>query len=103
MSADSEIILSDLVGVLRSMTDWEYSGEITRETRFFADLEFESIDAVVLGEAIEAHYRQRFPYAQFLAELNERQERDIRLGEVVDFLRRHLDGFHRQGRVESAT
>lgn len=103
MSADSEIILSDLVSVLRSMTDWEYSGEITRETRFFADLEFESIDAVALGDAIEAHFHQRFPYAEFLAEISERGERDIRLGEVVDFLRRHLDGFPRQGRVESAT
>jgi acyl carrier protein len=103
MSADGEIILSDLVGVLRSMTDWEFSGEVTRETRFFADLGFESIDAVALGDAIEAHYRQRFPYAQFLAEISEREERDIRLGEVVDFLRRHLDGVPRQGRLESAT
>jgi hypothetical protein len=92
VSATEEAILADLIGIMRGMTDWEYSGEITRETWFFADLGFESIDAVVFGEAIEAHYHQRFPYAQFLAELGNREQRDIQLAELVDFLRRHLTG-----------
>jgi len=100
MRTSDEAILADLTGILKDLTDWEYSGPITRETRFFADLGFESIDAVVLGEAIEAHYRQRFPYAEFLAELGERQARDIQLGEVVEFLRRHLNGAAAPGRVE---
>ncbi len=100
MSAGDEAILADLVGILRSMTDWEYSGKITTETRFFADLQFESIDAVVFGEAIETHYRRRFPYAEFLRALGEREQRDLRLGELVEFLRCHLDPPARQERVE---
>lgn len=92
MSTNEAQILSDLVGIMREMTDWEYAGEITRETRFFADLGFESIDAVVFGEAIETHYRRRFPYAEFLRQLGERGERDLALGELVNFLQGQLGG-----------
>jgi acyl carrier protein len=91
MSASREAIMADMVGIMREMTDWDYSEEITDETRFFADLGFESIDAVVFGESIEAHYRRRFPYADFLRELGEREQRDLRVGELVDFLHRHLN------------
>ena len=102
MSVSEEALLTDLVGILKGMTDWEYSEPITQETRFFADLGLESIDAVVFGEAIETHYRRRFPYAAFLAGLGERGQRDLRLGELVGFLRCHLDGAVRQGELEGA-
>lgn len=102
MPASEEAIMADLVGIVKGMTDWEYSGSMSRETRFFADLGFESIDAVVFGEAIEAHYRQRFPYAEFLAKLAEREQQDLPLGELVDFLRSHLDRSDREGHVERA-
>jgi len=102
MGLSDAAILADLTSIMRGMTDWEYSESITRETRFFADLGFESIDAVVIGELIEAHYRQRFPYAQFLAELGERNQRDMQLGELVDFLRRHLNSSARREPAEEA-
>ena len=102
MSVSEEAIMADLVGMVKGMTDWEYSGPISRETLFFADLGFESIDAVVFGEVIEAHYRQRFPYAEFLAKLAERQQQDLTLGELVDFLRRHLNRSDREERVKRA-
>lgn len=100
MGRSPEAILADLVAIMREMTDWEYPAEITRETRFFADLGFESIDAVVFGEAIETHYRRRFPYAEFLQGLAERDQRDLKLGEFVDFLRPHLDGSPGDARTE---
>jgi acyl carrier protein len=100
VSVSEAALLADLIGILKGMTDWEYSGPITLETRFFADLGLESIDAVVFGEAIETHYRRRLPYAAFLAGLGERGQRDLRIGELVDFLRSHLDGAVRQGDLE---
>jgi len=96
VSVREEVILADLIGIIKGLTDWEYSGSISRETRFFSDLGLESIDAVVLGEAIESHYRQQFPYAEFLAKLGERNQRDITIGELVDFLHPHLNGSGRQ-------
>lgn len=100
MRITREAILADLIAIMREMTDWEYPEEITRETRFFADLGLESIDAVVFGEAMEAHYRRRFPYAEFLRELGERAQRDVQLGELVDFLYAHLNGLSPEGRGE---
>jgi len=100
MRTTPEAILADLIAIMREMTDWEYPGEITRETRFFADLGLESIDAVVFGEAMEAHYRRRFPYAEFLRELGEQEQRDVQLGGLVDFLHSHLNGLSHEGRPE---
>lgn len=102
MHISDDAILADLIGVIQGLTDWEYSGSITRETRFFADLGFESIDAVALGEAIEAHYRRRFPYAEFLASLGERNAKDLHVGEMIDFLRPHLNNVAPHARPDGA-
>jgi acyl carrier protein len=86
-----EKILSDLAGILRDFHGHEYSGPIGPDTRFFGDLGLASIDAVVLGETIEEHYRRKIPFNQFLAELGQRAVRDIELGELVAFLHQHLN------------
>jgi len=80
--------------VLKILTDlredWEYSDEITEQTGIFKDLEFESIDAVAMGSAIEEHFNQSLPFAEFLTKANERQAEDITVGEVLDFLLENL-------------
>jgi acyl carrier protein len=86
-----EQIAADLAAIFRdTMGDWEYSGEITPETRIFADLGLESIDLVALGGAIEEHYRRTFPFAQWLTELRDRQVDDIRVEDVLQFLHDNL-------------
>jgi acyl carrier protein len=102
MSTSREAILADMIAIMREMTDWDYPQEMTRETRFFGDLGFESIDAVVFGESVETHYRRRFPYAEFLRELGEREQRDLKLGELVDFLHLHLNSASPEARREPA-
>ncbi len=97
-SITREQILADMLVIVKGLSDgWEYSGEITPETGFFNDLGFESIDAVALGTTIEEHYRQSFPFAQFLAEFSERGAKDITVGEVVDFIQRNLSPDGREG------
>jgi len=93
ISVDRPAILADLLTLLTQLArDWEYSGDITPETLLFADLGFESIDAVVLASFIEEHYKHRFPFPELLAELGRRHVKDIRLGELVEFVHRHLNG-----------
>jgi acyl carrier protein len=82
--ADLEKIFNDTMG------DWEYSGEITPETRLFADLGLESIDVVALGAAIEEHYGRNFPFAQWLSHMREQQVDDIRVKDVIQFLHDNL-------------
>lgn len=84
---DRPAIQSDLLKILTDLRDdWEYSGEITAATGIFRDLEFESIDAVALGSAIEDHYNRSLPFAEYLMRANERKAKDITIGELVDFL-----------------
>jgi len=85
IGADLEKIFHETMG------DWEYSGEITPETRLFADLGLESIDIVALGGNIEGHYRRNFPFAQWLAQMREQQVDDIRVKDVIQFLAESLN------------
>ena len=91
MSAPSESqILADVAGLLGQLRGDEFSGGIGPGTRFFADLGLASIDAVVLGEALERHYGRPLPYGELMADLGRRTDRDMTIGELVAFLGRSL-------------
>jgi acyl carrier protein len=83
-------ILDDLGAILRNFHGREYDGPIGRDTRFFADLGLASIDAVVLGETLENHYGRKLPFDELMADLGRRTDRDLRIGELADFLHRRL-------------
>ena len=86
-----EEVMADVLMLLgRVSEDWEYGGEITAETRFFADLGLASLDVVVLGTAIQEHYGRVFPFMKLFAELGERQIPDIPVGEWVDFIHKQM-------------
>ena len=91
VSQDS--ILIDVLNLLNELArDWEYSGEITPETWLFADLGFESIDAVILASFVEKHYGRPFPFPQLLADIGQRDVKDLRISEMVSFIYQHLKG-----------
>jgi acyl-CoA synthetase (AMP-forming)/AMP-acid ligase II/acyl carrier protein len=69
---------------------------ITPETRLFGDLGLASIDAVALQGLVEDHFRRRFPFDEFMAELGRRQARDAQVAEFVTFL--HDDFAHPVGK-----
>jgi acyl carrier protein len=91
MKASRDQIMSDVLGLLRKLADdWEYTGEITPETRFFADMGMGSLDVVVLGIAVQEHYKQVFPFGELFAQVGQRSLPDIPVGEWVDFIHQHL-------------
>jgi acyl carrier protein len=99
LQLDRDRLRGDLLKILGELRDdWEYSGQITAETGIFKDLEFESIDAVALGSAIEDHYNRSLPFAEFLMKANERKATDITIGELVDFLVENLNGEGNRGK-----
>jgi acyl carrier protein len=90
---DQESIMADVLGLLSELArDWEYSGEISPDTFLFADLGFESIDAVVLASHVQEHYQRQLPFPALLAELGHREVKDITIGELVEFIHSHLNG-----------
>ena len=82
----SDDIVVDLASLLGNFQGREYSGPIGRDTLFFADLGFSSIDAVVLGEQLQTMYGQQLPFHEFLAEAAQRNAQDIAVGELADFI-----------------
>jgi acyl carrier protein len=88
-SADQ--ILNDVAELIRTHHAREYSGRIDRDTRFFGDLGLASIDAVVLAERLETHYDRKLAFGELMADLGSRVDRDLRVGELTDFLFRQLN------------
>ena len=84
-STEAEI-QADLAEVLGDFHGREYSETIAAGTMFFADLGLASIDAVVLGEAMQARYGRPLPFAGLMAELGRRVDRDVSVGEIAKFL-----------------
>ena len=87
---DATQVVADLAELLADFQGREYSGVIGRETRFFSDLGFVSIDAVILGETLVARYEQEIPFPQYLAEAQQRGAEDLEVGDLADFLAAHL-------------
>ena len=90
MSVAPSPTLTVVATILSDFHGRQYSDTIDRETRFFSDLGLASIDAIVLGETLEAHYQTKLPFGDLFAELGSRVDRDMTIGELVDFLDRHL-------------
>ena len=87
--SDSEL-LAELQCLFRDVLGVDPIVPIDRETRFFADLGLASIDAVVLGEAIGQHFERVIPFHELMADLGRREQRDLAIGELIEFLRIHL-------------
>jgi acyl carrier protein len=97
-----EQVMEDVLMLLRKVSDdWEYTGEITPETRFFADMGLQSLDVVVLGTAVQEHYGQVLPFMKLFAEMGQRSLPDIPVSEWVDFIHRELGEAEREsGRAD---
>lgn len=92
MSTDTSgtAILDELRCVFRESLGVDPMTPIKLETRFFGDLGLASIDAVVLGEAIQLRLGRRVPFDELLAELGKRDQRDLEITELIAFLQSHL-------------
>jgi acyl carrier protein len=86
-----EQVMEDVLMLLKKVSDdWEYTGEITAETRFFADMGLQSLDVVVLGTAVQEHYGRVLPFMKLFAEMGQRSIPDIPVGEWIEFIHREL-------------
>jgi acyl carrier protein len=83
-------ILTEVSRLLADHMGVDPSTAIGEDTRFFADLGLASIDAVVLGEALQQHYRRPLPFSDLMADIGRRTDRDLSIGELVAFLQAHL-------------
>jgi acyl carrier protein len=91
MSQEREDVEAYVLKLLQELArDWECSTAVGPETGLFRDLGYESLDAVVLGTAIQEHYDRAMPFAELLADVGQREVRELTVGELVSFVERHL-------------
>jgi acyl carrier protein len=92
MQITYEEVMVDVLGLLRKLAgDWEYSGEMTPQTRFFSDMGLASLDVVILGTAVQEHYGQVLPFVELFTEVGQREIPDLPVGEWVAFIHRQLN------------
>jgi acyl carrier protein len=82
-----EYVLATLQDLCR---DWDYSRPVGPSSLLFSELGLESLDAVVLGTVIQEHFQKHMPFAELLAEIG-REQRDLSITELVDFIDQHLN------------
>ncbi|HEY6359575.1 MAG TPA: acyl carrier protein [Vicinamibacterales bacterium] len=91
MTPTSADIEAHVITLLQEIArDWDYAGDIGPGTRLFADLGFESLDAVILGTAIQERYQRPMPFAQLLADIGQRSTPELTVGELVSFVQLHV-------------
>ena len=85
-------ILVDILQILRELADdWEYDSDITQETLLISDMGFASLDVVILANTAQQRFGQVFPFPEFFAEIGQRENRDVSVGEWVDFISQHMN------------
>src|SRR5262245_16027595 len=91
MTAADQKVLDEVLRLMTELADdWGYSDPITPETRLIRELRVESLGLVVLGTSLQERYG-KLPFPEFLAEIGQRplDERDLSIGELVEFVCRH--------------
>lgn len=85
-------ILVDILQILNELADdWEYDDDITQETLLISDMGFASLDVVILANTAQQRFGQVFPFPEFFAEIGQRENRDVSVGEWVDFISQHMN------------
>lgn len=90
-TAPRDKILATVSGIIRELKDGGVPPTIDHDSLLFADLSIESIDLVMLNEMVERRYERRFPFTDFMAELGRRDQRDVSMGQFVDFIHVNLE------------
>jgi acyl carrier protein len=93
MKADRDEVLNYVLQTIEELLrDWDNSSAIDANSLLFTGLGMESLDVVVLGTSIQEHFQFQMPLAELLADVGQREVRDLSIGELVDFVDLHLNG-----------
>ena len=90
MSPPRQAVLDYVLPLVQGLCrDWDYADPVGPDSLLFTGLGLESLDAVVLGTAIQEHYCIQMPFAELLADIGEKR-RDLSIAELADFVDRHV-------------
>ena len=81
-------VLAEIAELLRAILD-EFGlddAEIGMDTRFYDDLELESMDLVTLGGKLEARYGSQVNFAEFVGDLGLEEIIALTVGQLVEYV-----------------
>lgn len=93
MSDENEILQSVISAIEALSADWEYSSELSSETRLIADLQMKSLDLVVLCTTLVKQYGV-MPMDELYTRLGEMppETRELTVRELASFVQTHSAG-----------
>jgi acyl carrier protein len=98
MPISREEVLADTLEMLAAQREeWDYSGEVGEDTLLFGELGLSSIDVVVLAALVQEKYGRDLPFQQYYVEMERRGERDLSVGQWVDFVHGALNASDKPG------
>jgi hypothetical protein len=90
MKLSREQVLADTVEFIPTAREdfesWEGAPEISEHTSLISDLDFGSLELVILANAAQERYGQVFRFIDWFQELGRQERQDITVGEWVDFV-----------------
>src|SRR4051794_40098707 len=107
MAKTRDVVFHDLIQLLTQLAEdsgeWAEDGiEISEETCLLGDMNWRSINLVVIASQMQEMYGQQFPFTDLFEEARRRDVPDITVREWIDFIYEHLDGGPEQNRVQEA-
>ena len=91
MKHTRETILQHVLHMVEELCqDWDYADPVGPDSLLFTGLGLESLDAVVLCQAIQEHYQAQMPFAELLSDIGQKQ-RDLSIAELAEFVDLHLN------------
>lgn len=86
-----DAVLHEMVKLVQVVAaDWDLDDDVSESTGLFGNLNWRSVDLVVLANDIQDHFGQTFPFVDMLAERELAGQHDLTVGELTDFVHRHL-------------
>lgn len=90
-SSSRDEVAAEVIRMVKNVAaGWDFGGEIDENTRLFSDLNWQSVDMVVLAHDVQEYYHRALPFVDFFSGLGRRERPGVTVGELVDFVAARL-------------
>lgn len=91
MNPSRDEVVRDTLRFLQERADEQGEDvELSEDTYMLGDMNWSSLEIVVMANTAQQQYRQLFPFEDLFAGIAAKEHKDITVGEWADFLCEHL-------------
>src|SRR5438874_1552908 len=91
MKASREEVRDYVMEVIQSVgEEWEQT-QVTEDSSIMGNLNWRSIEILYLAQSIQQRFEKQLPFQEFLKGVEAREQKDLTIRELVDFVYLNLD------------